>query len=157
LNVAGSLGGSYLKSFRFGERALPGGFEVPRTGGTLTLVIATDGGQVSGKVQDQDGNPGDHMLVTMAPAGTLAQRLDLIRTVVTRDDGSFQLRGVAPGEYTVFAWERLDENAARSPEFLKMFAGKASTVTVTAGAPASVQVKSVRAEEMEEATWKGQQ
>jgi hypothetical protein len=157
LNVNGRLEESYLKSFRFGERTLAGAFEIPRTGGNLTLVMGNDGGQVRGKVQDQDGNPGDHMLVTIAPAEALAGRTDLIRTVSTSDDGSFQVKGMAPGEYTVFAWEGLDEYAARSPEFLKMFASKASAVTVMAGAPASVQVKAVRAEQMEEATWKGQQ
>jgi hypothetical protein len=57
----------------------------------------------------------------------------------------------------LFAWEWLDDFATRSPEFLKIFGDKASAVTVTAGASASVQVKSVRAEAMEEATWKGQQ
>ena len=157
LNVNGDLEDSYLKSFRFGERAAAGPFDVPRTAGNLTLVMGADGGQVSGKVQDQDGNPGDHMLVTIAPAGALAQRMDLIRTASTSDDGSFQVKGVAPGEYMVLAWEWLDDYATRSPEFLKLFADKASTVTVMAGAPSSVQVKSVRVQEMEEATWKGQQ
>jgi len=97
------------------------------------------------------------LLVTVAPVGALAARTDLIRTASTADDGSFEVKGVAPGEYAVFAWEGLDDYAVRSPEFLKLFASKAAAVTVPAGAPATVQVKSVRAEEMEEATWKGQQ
>jgi hypothetical protein len=157
LSVNGHLEESYLKSFRFAGEASRGAFEVPRTGGNLTLVMGTDGGQVHGKVQDQDGNPGDHMLVTIAPAGTLAQRMDLIRTVSTSDDGSFEVKGLAPGDYQAFAWEGLDDYATRSPEFLKLFADRASAVTVMAGAPSSVQVKSVRAQEMEEAIWKGQQ
>ncbi len=154
LMVAGEPPGDYLKSFRFAERNAPGRFEVPRTGGTLNLVIGTDAGQLTGKVQDQDGNPGDHMLVTLAPKGDLAARTDLIRTAATADDGSFQMPGVAPGDYDVYAWESLDENAARAPDFLKLFASKASSVSVQSAGAASVQLKGVPAEDMEAAVWK---
>jgi len=156
LSVSGRPSATYLKSFRFAGHDAPG-FEVPRTGGTLTLVIGTDAGQVSGKVQDQDGNPGDHMLVTLAPKGDLASRTDLIQTAATADDGSFQMTGVAPGDYNVFAWETLDQDAARAPDFLKLFEAKASPVSVQGANQASVQLKAVRAQEMEEATWKPQQ
>jgi hypothetical protein len=157
VTLAGKLENAYLKSFRFGDRPAAGRFEVPRTAAKLTLTLGTDAGLVSGKVQDQEGNPGDHMAITLAPRGDLAARTDLIRTAETADDGTFQIKGVAPGEYLVFAWERSDENASRSPEFLKLFESKAGVVTVAASAGSSVQVKSVRAEEMEEATWKEQQ
>ena len=157
LNVTGQPPADYLKSFRFAERNAPGRFEVPHTGGTLTLVIGTDAGQLTGKVQDQDGNPGDHMLVTLQPKGDLAGRTDLIQTAATADDGSFQMTGVAPGDYNVFAWETLDENAARAPDFLKLFQSKSATVSVAGSASASVQVKAVPARDMEEATWKPQQ
>jgi hypothetical protein len=157
LQVGGKPDTTYLKTFQFGERPSTGRFEVPRAGGKLTLTLGTDAGRVSGKVQDQDGNPGDHMLVTLAPRGSLGARTDLIQTAATADDGTFQITGAAPGEYLVFAWESSDEYASRSPEFLKLFESKAGAVTVTATATASVQVKSVRADEMEEATWKGQQ
>ena len=157
LHVEGQPAADYLQSFRFTERNSPGRFEVPRAGGTLTLVIGTDAGQLNGKVQDQDGNPGDHMLVTLAPGGALAGRADLIQTAPTADDGTFKMTGVAPGDYNVFAWETLDENAARAPDFLKLFQSKSATVSVSGSGSASVQVKAVPALDMEEATWKPQQ
>jgi hypothetical protein len=157
LSVEGQPPGDYLESFRFAERNSPGRFEVPRTGGTLTLVIGTDAGQLTGKVQDQDGNPGDHMLVTLAPKGALAARTDLIRTAPTGDDGSFQMMGVAPGDYNVFAWETLDANAARAPDFLKLFAARASTVSVPSAGAASVQLTGLPAQDVEAAIWKPRQ
>ncbi len=157
LNLQGQPPGDYVQSYRFAERNTPGGFEVPAGGGTLTLTIGTDAGQVSGSVQDQDGKPGDHMLVTLAPKGALAARADLIRTASTADDGSFHITGVAPGDYSVFAWETADQDAARAPAFLKLFEGGASAVSVSGSGAASVQVKAVPAQEMEAATWKPQQ
>jgi protocatechuate 3,4-dioxygenase beta subunit len=157
LTVAGQPPGDYLKSFRFAERNARGRFEVPRTGGTLTLAIGTDGGQLTGKAQDRDGNPGDHMLVTLAPKGDLAARTDLIRTAPTGDDGSFQMTGLAPGDYDVFAWESLDQDTARSPEFLKLFEATASTVSVQSAGATSVQIKGVPAEDMEAAKWRPRQ
>jgi len=157
LTVAGRPENVYLKSYRFGERAATGQFEIPRSGGTLALVLGTDGGQLRGKVTDEDGNPGDHMVVTLAPKGDLANRTDLIQTAPTRDDGSFQMKGVAPGDYSLYAWESVDDQAARAPDFLKLFSGKAATVAVSGSGSAQVQLKPVKAQEMEEATWKPEQ
>ncbi|MDR3701166.1 MAG: hypothetical protein P4L56_16080 [Candidatus Sulfopaludibacter sp.] len=97
------------------------------------------------------------MLVTLAPKGGLAARTDLIRTAATADDGSFQMTGLAPGDYDVFAWESLDQNVARAPDFLKLFAARASTVSVQSAGAASVQLKGVPAEDMEDAIWKPRQ
>lgn len=157
LSLGGKPPADYVKSFHFVERTIPGRFEVPHSGGNLILVLGTDAGQVSGKVQDQDGNAGDHMLVTLAPKGALAARTDLIQTVATADDGSFQLPGVAPGDYNVFAWESTNTDAARAPEFFKMFQSSAVSVSVTGSNAAPVQVKAVSAQQMEDAIWKAQQ
>ena len=157
LSVGGKPAGDYVKSYHFVERSIPGPFQVPHSGGNLMLVLGTDGGQVTGKVQDQDGNAGDHMLVTLAPKGALAGRTDLIQTVATADDGSFQLSGVAPGDYNVFAWESTNTDAARAPEFFKMFESSATSVSISGPGAAPVQVKAVPAPQMEDAIWKAQQ
>ncbi len=157
LQINGQPEDHYLKSFHFAGYDSTGPFEVPRSRSTLTLVIGAGAGQVTGKVQDQDGKPGDHMLVTLAPKGALASRTDLIQTKPTTGDGSFQFTGVAPGDYNLYAWDSLDYDAAHAPAFFRMFESNAGTVSVQASNAATAQLKAVTAEEMEAATWKPQQ
>jgi hypothetical protein len=144
--------GLYLKSVRLGEQDVTesGRIEMTAGAGVLSLVLAGDGGRVAGTVQAAGPGPAP-VVVTLAPVGRLAERIDLIRTEDT-DAGRFEVQGVAPGEYKIWAWELADEELAGYAEFRKLLEGKATAVTVRAGeATASVALQVIPAAEVAEA------
>ena len=48
--------------------------------------------------------------------------------------GRFSLRGLAPGEYQVFAWANSPGTAYRNADFMKRYDGRGASVNVVAGA-----------------------
>ena len=90
-------------------------------------------------------------MVTLAPAGPLAARMDLVETVDTASDGSFKIESVAPGDYKVFAWELAEQDLAEYPDFRKLLESKAASVTVRAGESQSVPLTVITAAEVEQA------
>lgn len=143
----------YLKSLRQGDQELASDrLDIRNSVSPLSIVLATGTGKVSGIVQDTAGNPADYTQVTLAPKGGRAARSDLYYSAFTRNDGSFQVSDVAPGEYNVFAWEA--PGVPDSPDFLKLFADRATSITVSPQNALPVQLKSISAQEIEEALWK---
>jgi protocatechuate 3,4-dioxygenase beta subunit len=150
--AVGPLRGAYVQSIRLGDRELDNP-AVFTAGGSLDILIATDAGRLAVTAQDSAGNPADGLWVTVAPRGSRANRDDLIQTAVTGSSGTFQFYNLAPGDYSVFAWESPNSPALRSPEFLKLFQSFAATVTVPSSGQASVQVRAISVQQVEEAKW----
>jgi hypothetical protein len=69
----------------------------------------------------------------VVPNAPRRQRGDLYKFVSTDDLGSFQLRGLAPGEYKLFAFERVEEGAWQDPEFIKLFEDLGTSLRVDEG------------------------
>jgi hypothetical protein len=137
----------YLKSIRYGSQDVSDGVVPVKGDGTsLTLVLGTDAGQLSGTVQTASGDPAASIRVTVAPADQYANRKDLMRATSTDLTGHFQVSGLAPGDYQVYAWEDLEAaNLAPLVDFRREFGSRAATVTVHGNGQDNVQVKSISA------------
>ncbi len=86
--------------------------------GPVELTFSPAGARVSGTIFDekQVAAPGTHAV--LVPGGKQRQRPSLYRTAVTDSAGRYDIRGVAPGSYSLFAWESLDSAAYREADFL---------------------------------------
>jgi Carboxypeptidase regulatory-like domain len=115
--------GFYLKSIRAGDEELPDRRLDATRGepGALTIVLATDIGQIEGSVIGADGNPAVGARVTMFPDGAQAGRSDLFKFVFTDGQGKFRLDKVPPGEYRLFAWQDVQPGGPQDPELRKRF------------------------------------
>jgi hypothetical protein len=144
----------YLKSVRLGDRDASDDarIEVAGGGAALTLVVSGDSGRVTGMVRSAGPGPAP-IVVTLAPQGRLAERVDLVKTVET-DAGRFTAAGLAPGDYKVWAWELVEEELAGYAEFRKLLESKAVAVTVRAGEAQTVELKAITAAEVAEARGK---
>lgn len=138
--------GSYLKTIRMGnQESADGRIHVTSGAEPMTILLATDAGQVTGTVKSASGDPVSSM-VAIVPAG-VPYRLDLFRNGNTDERGRFTVSGVAPGDYEVFALEELDMTAIASPEYRKALDTKAAKVTVHPNGRESVDLTLISADE----------
>jgi hypothetical protein len=152
LHVIGIPPELYLREIRFGaEDASAGRLDLRRGTAPLSLVLASNPGRIAGIVETAAGKPAPGVLVAITPADPGIRRHDLTRTVYTDADGRFEVYSLAPGDYKVFAWERFDTTLAASLEFRRLVGGSATTISVHAGAEASVRLRPVAESDIQEA------
>jgi hypothetical protein len=97
----------------------------------LAVILASDGGTVSGVVLDADEKPVLGAAVVLIPNDPeLRARRDFTPDSVTDHLGHFEMQGIAPGEYKLFAWDDLEQESWLDPEVLRPFEGKGEAVTV---------------------------
>jgi hypothetical protein len=124
----------YIKSIRWGttditdsQLDLLAGVP-PQT--ELAIVLGADGGQIEGVVANQKSEPCEDATVTLVPTGAHKSAPYHKRTV-SDANGKFTIRGIAPGSYKIYAWDKVDVNAVMyDPDFLRPYEGAAQTIEV---------------------------
>jgi hypothetical protein len=135
----------YIKSIRFGSADISNGsFHVDeRNSGTLEFVLGTTTASIDGLVRKANGGVGN-MRVTLIPDAAHVQRADLYRSTSTADtSGRFHFEAVAPGNYTLFAWEDVEEGIWHDPEFVKHFENLGTPVHIDEASNVSVELHPV--------------
>jgi hypothetical protein len=137
-----------------GSDAADSGFSL--SGGTMTLdlVVSSNGAAAEGAVTNQpDGpekeSPVADAVVVAVPEPRFRSHSDRYRKALTDQHGHFTLRGLPPGDYTLFAWESVDGEAYYDVQFLRNYEGQGKTLHVNQGDHASVQLKAIPAAEDE--------
>jgi hypothetical protein len=75
----------------------------------------------------------------------------LYKSAQTDAKGQVVIRGVAPGEYQIFAWKRPPPAAAvQDPRFMSTYFGRGATVKVTAGASTQTSILAMQMREFGE-------
>ncbi len=134
----------FLKSVAAGGReAVDSGFSVSGGVIALNLVASANGAIAEGIATNQKDEPLADAVVVAVPAERFRNHPERYRKAVTDQSGRFTLRGLPPGDYTVFAWESVDGEAYYNPEFLKSFEGQGSPVHLEEGHRASVTLRAI--------------
>jgi len=131
--VPSSLENAYVKSIRLGRTdVLNGGLHFESAvAASMEVVISMHGGTVEGRVVNQSGKPVSNAKVVVVPDIARRQRGDLYKSGSSDDSGRFRLRGLPPGDYKLFAWERAEDGAWHDPEFIKLYENRGVPVRVT--------------------------
>ena len=96
----------------------------------LAIVLGADGGQLEGVVSNEKSEPCDSATVTLVPAGA-HKSAPYHKRAVSDANGKFTIRGIAPGTYKIYAWDKVDVNAVMyDPDFLRPYEGAAQTIEV---------------------------
>jgi hypothetical protein len=124
------LGMGYVKSVRLGEVETAGSVVDLRNAGagsTLTVVVGTETGSLTGKVSDDGAglNGWKVALVPETPGGAALARFSDIRP-----DGSYSLPSLPPGDYKLALIDDLDESIIRDGAGLDDYKDVAVSVTV---------------------------
>jgi Carboxypeptidase regulatory-like domain len=140
--VSDALQNAYVKSIRLGRSdVLVDGLHVwGGTQGTLEIVVSLAGAEVEGTVRDLQGRQAAGVVVVAAPDGSIKGRADLYRHVTTDESAHFVLRGLAPGDYSFYAWDDLERGAWESVEFIRAFEGRGQFVRLREGKNDSIDL-----------------
>jgi hypothetical protein len=138
----------FLKSVAAGgSDVADSGFSVGGGTTTLDLVASANGAAVEGTATNQKDDPLPDTVVVAVPEARLRSHPDRYRKAITDQSGRFSLRGLPPGDYTLFAWESVDGEAYDNPEFLRSYEGQGKTLRLAEGERKSVQLRTIPAVE----------
>jgi hypothetical protein len=132
----------YVKSARLGEQdVLDTGFDfTPGVTGVLTLVLSPNSAQIEGSVANAKDEPAIGAKITLIPDGSHPSPTRC-KTADTDQNGHFILKGVAPGEYKIYAWEDIEEGAQEDPDFMKPHESEGQSVSIKEKAHETAQLK----------------
>lgn len=124
----------YVKSAMLGGRdmsveAVP----ILQSSGPVQVVIGDDGGSVQGQIQDADGDPAQGWVMLWREGRAPIQ-------MPATPEGRFKMAGLAPGDYTVYAWDDIQQVEYADPEWMRRNGGQGLAVTVMAGQTADVKL-----------------
>jgi hypothetical protein len=145
LRVSGLPDDMYISSLRLAGRDAQDNTVSIRGGRTpsIDVVLATNAGEVGGTVVDASDHPYGGARVVLVPEESLRKRTDLYKTITTDLKGNYVLKGVMPGNYKLFAWERIEESAYEDPEFLATYESLGVSTEVAAKGRVTVQLKAI--------------
>lgn len=141
----------YIKAMTFGGKdVLHEEMELrDQSSDVLTVVVSTAAAEVTGEVEKAESGQVQPAIVLFAPAVHQFSTIQFYRTAYTGPDGKFRFGGLPPGNYRVFAFEKLEFNAWQDAEFLKPYVASATPVKLSEGQKASIQVRRIPAEKQE--------
>ncbi len=133
---------AYIKSMRMGSAdVLNDGLRISGTpDAPLEIVIGANAGRIEGSVVDARGAPLSNRTVVLVPDVRLRQRNDLYRVVSSDITGSFQMQGLAPGDYKLFAWENVEPGAWQDPDFIQAYESAGQRIRINEGSTENIQV-----------------
>jgi len=135
----------FLKSVKLGERNIETGFTASGPA-TLDLLVSSKGGTVEGAVVEKEkdvdnDHPVANATVVAVPEEKYRKLPDRFGIGSSDQHGRFTIRGVAPGSYTLYAWQDLEEGVYRDADFLKSQEANGTAVKVEEGSHQTVELK----------------
>ncbi len=130
---------TYLKSVSLGEGDVETGFTISGPV-SLDVVVSPKGGRVEGVVTDHD-QPVADATVVLVPEEKFRKSRQRFAVASSDQHGHFLLRGLAPGSYSAFAWQDVDDGLYYDAGFLRSQESNATSVKVDAGGQQKVDLK----------------
>ena len=135
----------FLKSVKLGERTIETGFTASGPA-TLDLLVSFKGGTVEGAVVEKEkdvdnDHPVANATVVAVPEEKYRKLPDRFGIGSSDQHGRFTIRGVAPGSYTLYAWQDLEEGVYRDADFLKSQEANGTAVKVEEGSHQTVELE----------------
>ena len=137
--------GLFLQSANLGGADVMTGFSAAGPA-TIELVVSTKGGTVEGVVVEKEkdvdeDHPVANATVVAVPEEKFRKIPERFLVGATDQHGLFTIRGLAPGTYTLYAWQDLEDSVWRDPDFLKSQEANGTAVRVSEGSTQKVELK----------------
>lgn len=137
----------YLATATIGDRDLlnSGVVVTGSPSGSAELTIRT-GSRLDGIVHSTPKDePVPDSVVALIPDQNRRGNLLLFKSMVTDQEGRFSIRGIAPGDYTLLAWEDADPGATLNEDFLRAFETRGVRISINRAVPATATVRVIPA------------
>jgi hypothetical protein len=102
----------------------------------LEIVVSPRGGSLDGQVVNANGPVAGAAAVLVPKTGDSAN----IKVARTGVDGRFEMRGLAPGDYALFAWVHLQDREWEDPEILRVYKDYGRAIRINPGETVTSQV-----------------
>jgi protocatechuate 3,4-dioxygenase beta subunit len=141
--VGGFTKDCYIKDTAYGDtHSADGVISVARgAGAALEVTISSRGARVQGAVVDKDGLPAAGVSVVAVPDEARRTNFRLFKEQTTDQYGKFDLHGLAPGSYKLFAWAGVERGEWEDENFLKPFEATGESVELQDGDLKTVNLK----------------
>lgn len=132
LDLYGLPPDAYIASARLGGAdILENGFTLHGDPpGPMEITVSGLGGRIAGVVRSPQNEIVPAGKVVLIPDGTQRGRRDLVKAATLDQYGRFNIQGVTPGPYKLFAFEDVPTGAYFDPEFLRPYEDQAKPVSV---------------------------
>ncbi|MGD0213748.1 MAG: carboxypeptidase regulatory-like domain-containing protein [Terriglobales bacterium] len=135
----------YLKTVTTGGRDIATGFAASGTT-TIEVLVSSKAGIIEGTVVEKekdvdDAHPAANAMVVAVPEEKYRKVPDRFASGTTDQHGRFSIRGLAPGSYTLYAWQDLDDAVWRDADFLKSQEANGTAVKVDEGSDQKLELK----------------
>jgi hypothetical protein len=142
--INGNFPGFYVKSLKFGKEDVLGKpFKFDGGDASFEVVLKAGIQTITGSVTDSQSKPVSGIAVVLIPAQR--EKVGLIRTTNTDQNGKFTMTNLAPGEYNLFSWESIENNAYMEPGFLLQYEQLGKAVSVKESSNSNVDVRLIPA------------
>ncbi len=147
LQITGIPNTAYVADIRYGGvSAMDNGFVLDASATPVQVIIETGGATLQGVVLNSENKPAASATVAIVPPTARRQNTLLYKNVTTDEEGKFTIRGIAPGTYTVFAWESILQSAWQNAEYLQRYEGRGRGVNISANGVSEVQLNVIPAD-----------
>jgi hypothetical protein len=145
VSVSGLGPNMYIKEARLDQVDILGGVKLgDRVSGQLEVTLSYNAGTVDGTITDAALKPVSGVQSVLIP-DSQRDRRELYKTAITDQNGKVSLRGLAPGEYRLFAWEDLEPFSYFDAEVLRQYEQQGKPVHVRESAKEQVDMKIIAA------------
>lgn len=110
----------------------------------IDILISTSPGSLKGTVTATDQKNVMGAAVVLVPQEKRRQNPALYRSSRSDPQGRFTMANLAPGRYTLFAWDDVASGAYQNAEFFSKYSGRGVSVIIEAGARATASVPVIR-------------
>jgi hypothetical protein len=107
--------------------------------GGIDILLSMDSGGLDGRVLEAGRDSGGAAQVVLVPEAR--HRHDLYFALMASATGRFQLQGIPPGSYKVFAWKDALSGSWYDPDFLNAYEERGLPVQIAPGSAEYVELK----------------
>ena len=112
---------------------------------SVALTLGSSVSVVEGSVRGRKDEFAADSTVVLIPAPDRRSSIQFYRVQVTDQNGTFSIRGIPAGSYSLLAWEDVRPNAWYNAEFLKAYESRAIKISVQNGSKSTVSLRVIPA------------